>query len=101
MNRVSGDSELEDAYRSQLEQQAELLRAEGYKGPLPEVDQPERFIAPHEFPTVHSAWLRQQGFDVSPLPSGISAGDIPASDRAAFALARYVCWSKFPIDPRR
>lgn len=92
--------ELEAAYRRQLEDQAEALRAEGYEGPLPETATPVRFITPEEFPAVHSDCLRERGFDVSPIPSGITVGEIPAGAEAAFAVARYACWSEFPIDPR-
>jgi hypothetical protein len=72
----------------------------------PEAKQPEvefvRHLQQDEWATVQSGCMAEQGFpDVKPTPDGgLSFGDVPDSQGEAFWTSRYICFLKFPLDPK-
>ena len=67
----------------------------------PDVEQ-VRLIDPFEWAQVQAQCMRDEGFtDVVVLPDGgIKPGAGNDQQQSAYALARYVCNAKYPIDPK-
>ncbi|WP_157981693.1 hypothetical protein [Protaetiibacter intestinalis] len=59
----------------------------------------ERFVGNEEWATTVVACLSEEGFDAEAKPDGGIFYDY-GSQRAAYAMALYVCTTKYPVDPR-
>ncbi|HEY8452598.1 MAG: hypothetical protein FWJ70_16410 [Micromonosporaceae bacterium] len=86
-------------YEKELAERAGELRLRGVD--VPTDAEFVRFIEPDEYGRVHSACLRDQGFEAEEtFDGGVQFGDVPSELASAQQQAMYRCEVMYPVHPR-
>jgi hypothetical protein len=97
----AGDPATAPSLQEQLEYQWSKVVARFPEAVRPDV-QLVRYIDQNEWASIQAECMNAEGFpDVfATRDGGLSSGEIPSGQEEAYQVAEYVCFAKYPLDPK-